>query len=67
MQYKIVQRGFSKVKFHKHTRNKKKNTMHGEEEFEDTKGAIRIRISKKNRQNNGRKKKYKRKFPNYLD
>jgi hypothetical protein len=23
------------------------------EEFEDTKGAIRIRISKKNRQNNG--------------
>ena len=30
------------------------------EEFEDTKGAIRIRISKKNRQHNGRKKKYKR-------
>jgi hypothetical protein len=31
-----------------------------EEEFEDTKGAIRIRISKKNRQQNGKKKKYKR-------
>jgi hypothetical protein len=29
------------------------------EEFEDTKGVIRIRISKKNRQNNG-KTKYKR-------
>jgi hypothetical protein len=29
------------------------------EEFEDNKGVIRIRISKKNRQNNG-KKKYKR-------
>ena len=26
------------------------------EEFEDTKGVIRIRISKKNRQNNGEKK-----------
>jgi len=30
------------------------------EEFEDTKGAIRIRISKKNRQHNGQKKKCKR-------
>jgi hypothetical protein len=30
-----------------------------EEEFEDTKEAIRIRISK-NRQHNGQKKKYKR-------
>ena len=30
------------------------------EEFEDIKGAIRIRISKKNRQHNGQKKKYKR-------
>ena len=30
------------------------------EEFEDTKGEIRIRITKKNRQHNGRKKKYKR-------
>ena len=31
-----------------------------EEEFENTNGAIRIRISKKNRQHNGQKKKYKR-------
>jgi len=31
-----------------------------EEEFEDTKGAIRIRTSKKNRQHNDQKKKYKR-------
>jgi hypothetical protein len=31
-----------------------------EEEFEDTKGVIRIHISKKNRQHNGQKKKYKR-------
>jgi hypothetical protein len=31
-----------------------------QEEFEDTKGAIIIRISKKNRQHNGQKKKYKR-------
>jgi hypothetical protein len=30
------------------------------EEFEDTKGIIRICISKKNRQHNGQKKKYKR-------
>ena len=30
------------------------------EEFDDTKGAIRIRISEKNRQNNGQKKKIKR-------
>jgi hypothetical protein len=30
------------------------------EEFEDTKGAIRNRISKKNRQHNGQKKNYKR-------
>ena len=29
------------------------------EEFEDTKGVIRIRISEKNRQHNGQKKKYK--------
>ena len=28
--------------------------------FEDTKGAIRIRISKTNRQHNGQAKKYKR-------
>ena len=31
------------------------------EEFEDTKGVIRIRKSKKNRQRNGQKKKFKRK------
>jgi hypothetical protein len=30
-----------------------------EGEFEDTKGVIRIHISKKNRQHNGQKKKYK--------
>ena len=30
------------------------------EEFEDTKGAIRIRLSKKNRQHNDQKKKDKR-------
>jgi hypothetical protein len=30
------------------------------EEFEDTEGAIRIRISKKNRQHNGQRKKHKR-------
>jgi hypothetical protein len=29
------------------------------EEFEDTKGVIRNRISQKNRQHNGQKKKYK--------
>jgi len=32
----------------------------GAEDFEDTKGAIRIHLSKKNRQHNGQKKKYKR-------
>ena len=31
-----------------------------QEEFEDTKGVIRICISKKNRQHNCQKKKYKR-------
>ena len=36
------------------------NTYLKMKEFEDTKGAIRIRISKKNRQHNGQKKKYKR-------
>jgi len=30
------------------------------EQFEDTNGAIRNRTSKKNRQHNGQKKKYKR-------
>ena len=31
-----------------------------EEEFEDTKGVIKIHISKKNKQHNDQKKKYKR-------
>jgi len=35
-----------------------------EEEFEDTKGVIRIRISKKNRQHNGQKKKIQNKRTN---
>ena len=35
------------------------NNQELEEEFEDTKGVIRIRISKKNRQHNGQKEKYK--------
>jgi len=35
------------------------------EEFEDTKGVIRICTSKKNRQHNGQKEKYKR-TNNYL-
>jgi hypothetical protein len=34
--------------------------MQNYEEFEDTKGVIRIRISKKNRQRNDQKKKDKR-------
>ena len=34
------------------------------EEFENTKGVIIIRISKKNRQHNGQKKKYKRRNNN---
>jgi len=34
--------------------------LNHEEEFEYTKGAIRNRILKKNRQHNGQKKKYKR-------
>jgi hypothetical protein len=38
------------------TSNKSSST----EEFEDTKGVIRIRKSKKNRQHNGQKKKYKK-------
>jgi len=35
------------------------NSNYDINEFEDTKGVIRIRISKKNRQHNGQKKKYK--------
>jgi hypothetical protein len=36
----------------------KRKSTKGQEEFEDTKGVIRICISKKNRQHNGQKKKY---------
>jgi len=39
---------------------KEQRSLDWEEEFEDTKGAIGIRISKKNRQHNGQKKKCKR-------
>ena len=38
----------------------KRKSTKGQEEFEDTEGVIRIRISKKIRQHNGQKKKYKR-------
>ena len=38
----------------------KRKSTKGQEEFEDTKGVIRICISKKNRQHNGQKKKYER-------
>jgi hypothetical protein len=38
----------------------KKISESSEEKLEDTKGAIRNHISKKNRQHNGKKKKYKR-------
>ena len=34
--------------------------FHMQEEFEDTKGVIKICISKKNRKHNGQKKKYKK-------
>jgi hypothetical protein len=37
-----------------------KNTKNRQEEFEDTKGVIRIRKSKENRQHNDQKKKDKR-------
>ena len=37
-----------------------RTTFTKEEEFEDTKGVIRIRKSKKSRQHNGQKKNYKR-------
>jgi hypothetical protein len=40
-------------------KKKKKTAVHKLEEFEDTKGVIRIRISKNNRQHNGQKKKDK--------
>ena len=34
--------------------------LRSQEEFEDTKGVVRFRISKENRQHNGQKKKHKR-------
>jgi len=37
-----------------------KNSQNKPEEFVDNKGVIRISISKRNRQHNGQKKKYKR-------
>jgi hypothetical protein len=37
----------------------KRKSTKGQEEFEDNKGVIRIRISKKNRQHNDQKKKDK--------
>jgi hypothetical protein len=37
------------------------------EEFEDIKGVIRIRISKKNRQHNGQKKKDKQRSIKHTD
>jgi hypothetical protein len=43
-----------------HTNFKLTDDLSSLEEFEDTIGAIRIRISKKNRQHNGQKKKYKK-------
>jgi hypothetical protein len=38
----------------------RQNRIDNKEEFEDTKGTIRICISNKNRQHKGQKKKYKR-------
>jgi len=40
-------------------RNARSKSLSLQEEFEDTKGVIRIRKSKKNRQNNGQNKKDK--------
>jgi hypothetical protein len=52
-----VFRGFCLVQ---HDNRQRLLIIQKKEEFEDTKGAIRIRITKKNRQHNGQKKKYKR-------
>ena len=41
----------------------KEKFLQNQAEFEDIKGAIRIRKSKKNRQHNGQKKKDKQRFP----
>ena len=61
----VIHQEFTKVRETTHTdRNRffflyeEKNKF--QEEFEDTKRVIRIRISKKYRQNNGQKKEYKR-------
>jgi hypothetical protein len=57
-----IPKGQSESVYRKRTDNtmtERKRTK-GQEEFEDTKGAIRIRISKKNRQHNDREKKDKR-------
>jgi hypothetical protein len=48
------------MSLHSNTLNQTWILKNSKEEFEDTKGAIKIRISKKNRQHNGQKKKYKR-------
>ena len=52
---------FAVVLFSRMTFNRKNKTMANisryTEEFEDTKGVIRIRVSKKNRQHNGQNKK----------
>ena len=56
---------FAIVLFSRMTFNRENKTMANisrhTEEFEGTKGVIRIRVSKRNRQHNGQKKKYKRK------
>ena len=41
--------------FHPKKKEKKRNTERLEDKFEDTKGVIRIRTSKKDRQHNGQK------------
>ena len=48
------------VFLHHHNYRREIKTLLFGEEFEDTKGVIRIRKSKKNRQRNGQQKKYKR-------
>ena len=48
------------VVYNKNTKGLTQDSQNSaKEEFEDTKGAIRIRISKKNIQHNGQKKKLK--------
>ena len=46
--------------FDNHSEVKGNNENKVQEEFEDTKGVFRIRISKKNRQHNGQKKNYEK-------